>query len=75
MSIIKLSLRQEGSQGEKYLYTLFNSGAIFSCMNPDCVEGLANTEKLYRPMEVATVVIGHYFKIEEKITVDFTLMM
>jgi Retroviral aspartyl protease len=71
MSIIKLPLRYEGSQGEKHLYTLFDSGATFSCISPECVEGLANTEKLYRPMEVATAAVGHYLKIEERITVDF----
>jgi Retroviral aspartyl protease len=71
MSIIKLPLRYEGSQGEKHLYTLFDSGATFSCINPECVEGLANPEKLYRPMEVATAAVGHYLKIEERITVDF----
>jgi Retroviral aspartyl protease len=71
MSIIKLPLRYEGSQGEKHLYTLFDSGATFSCISPECVEGLENPVKLFRPMEVATAAVGHYLKIEERITVDF----
>ncbi|MCU0339431.1 MAG: retropepsin-like domain-containing protein, partial [Spirosomaceae bacterium] len=71
MSIIKLPLHYEGSQGEKTLYTLFDSGATFSCIHPDMVEGLANPERLYRPMEVATAAQGHYLKIEEAIRVDF----
>jgi Retroviral aspartyl protease len=71
MSIIKLPLRYEGSQGEKHLYTLFDSGATFSCISPECVKGLENPVKLFRPMEVATTAVGHYLKIEERITVDF----
>lgn len=71
MSIIKLPLRYEGSQGEKHLYTLFDSGATFSCISPECAEGLANLEKLFRPMEVATAAVGHYLKINHRITVDF----
>ena len=71
MSIIKLPLHFEGSQGEKNIYTLFDSGATFSCINPDMVEGLGTPEKLYRPVEVATAAVGHYLKITHRIAVDF----
>jgi Retroviral aspartyl protease len=71
MSIIKLPLLFEGSQGEKRIYTLFDSGATFSCIHPDAAEGLGILEKLYRPIEVATAAIGHYLKIKYRITVDF----
>lgn len=60
MSIIKLLLHFEGSQGEKVLYTLFDSGATFSCISPEAVEGLGNPEKIYRPLEVATAAACHY---------------
>jgi len=71
MSIIKLPLHYEGSQGEKVLYTLFDSGATFSCIHPDMIEDLATPEKLYRPMEVATAAEGHYLKITHRVAVDF----
>ena len=71
MSIIKLPLLYEGSQGEKHLYTLFDSGATFSCISPEAAEGLGNMEKLYRPMEVATAAVGHYLRIQHRISVDF----
>ncbi len=71
MSIIKLPLLFEGSQGEKRIYTLFDSGATFSCIHPDAVDGLETAVKLYRPMEVATAAAGHYLKIEYRISVDF----
>jgi hypothetical protein len=71
MSIIKLPLLYEGSQGEKHLYTLFDSGATFSCISPEAALGLGNLEKLYRPMEVATAAVGVYLKIEYALRVDF----
>ena len=71
MSIIKLPLHYEGSQGEKVLYTLFDSGATFSCISPDAIEDLENPVKLFRPLEVATAAVGHFLRIEERISVDF----
>jgi predicted aspartyl protease len=68
---IKLPLHYEGSLGEKNLYTLFDSGATFSCISPEAVEGLGNPEKLFRPMEVATAAVGHYLRITQRISVDF----
>lgn len=37
MSIIKHPLLYVGSKGEKHLYTLFDSGANLSCINPDYI--------------------------------------
>ena len=71
MSIIKLPLHYEGSQGEKVLYTFFDSGATFSCINPDVIEGLEEAISLFRPLEVATAAVGHYLRIEKRIAVDF----
>jgi len=71
MSIIKLPLHYEGSQGEKVLYTLFDSGATFSCISPDAIEDLESPVKLFRPLEVATAAVGHYLRIEKRISVDF----
>jgi len=71
MSIIKLPLRYEGSQGEKTLYTLFDSGATFSCINPDFVEGLAIKEKLRRPKLAATASEGTFIEIKYAIRLDF----
>ena len=34
MGIIRIPMRFEGSKGEKILYTLFDSGATFSCIFP-----------------------------------------
>jgi predicted aspartyl protease len=69
--IIKLPIRFEGSKGEKILYGLFDTGATFSCIHPDYADAIAHTEKLFRPLEVATASDGFYMKIEERVVTDF----
>jgi hypothetical protein len=73
MSVIKLPLLFIGSKGEKNLYTLFDSGANLSCINPEFVEGLANAESLGRTRLVSTASEGHYIEIKERISIDFYL--
>ncbi|NJO24821.1 MAG: hypothetical protein HC867_02070 [Bacteroidia bacterium] len=50
MSVIKLPLNYIGSKGEKNLYTLFDSGANLSCINPEFVDELGNAESLAEPV-------------------------
>ena len=71
MSIIKIPLHFEGSKGEKTLYTLIDTGATFSCISPEYAEELAHLEKLFRPMEIGTAAVGHYLRIEKRVTLDF----
>lgn len=69
--ILKIPVRYEGAKGEKVLYTLFDSGATFSCINPEHVEEIAEANKMRTPLEVATASAGTYLKISERITPDF----
>ena len=71
MSIIKLPLLFEGSQGEKVIFTLFDSGATFSCISEENAQELATLEKMRHPLEVATAKVGQYLKIEYRISLDF----
>ncbi len=71
MSIIKIPLHFEGSEGEKTLYTLFDSGATFSCINPDYIEGLGKAEKLWKPLRVATAAEDTYLEIKQRVSLDF----
>jgi predicted aspartyl protease len=71
MSIIKIPIRYEGSKGEKTLYTLFDSGATFSCIRPDCVEKLAQKEKIRHPKLVATASEDHFIQINHAVRLDF----
>jgi hypothetical protein len=71
MSIIKLPIRYEGSKGETVLYSLFDSGATFSCINSDHAARLATLEKMRHPLEIATAAKDTYLRIENRIVLDF----
>ena len=71
MSIIKLPLLYEGSKGEKTIYTLFDSGATFSCISEEYASELATVEKMRHPMKVATAAIGTFLFLENRVVLDF----
>jgi hypothetical protein len=71
MSIIKIPLLYVGSKGEKHLYTLFDSGANLSCINPEYVKGLETPVSLGRIRRVSTASEGHYIEIKERVTLEF----
>ena len=73
MSVIKIPLLYIGSKGEKTLYTLFDSGANLSCINPNYIEAWTQAEKLGRPRKIATAAGGHYIEIKELVRLDFYL--
>jgi len=73
MSIIKEPLLFAGSKGERSLYTLFDSGANLSCINPDYAEQLGNFESLGRVRKIATAAEGHYIEVSHRIALDFYL--
>lgn len=71
MSVIKLPLQYIGSEGERNLYTLFDSAANLSCISPDYVEGLERPVSLGRVRRVVTAAEGHYIEIKEAVRLDF----
>lgn len=71
MSVIKLPLLYEGTQGEVHLLTLFDSGANLSCINPEFVERLGGVASLGRVKRLATASDAHFIEIHERITLDF----
>jgi len=71
MPAIKVPLLFMGSKGEKVIYTLFDSGATFSCISPENADEIGMVEKMRRPLEVATASRGHYVKIENTLRSDF----
>jgi hypothetical protein len=73
MSVIKLPLLFAGSEGEKNLYTLFDSGANLSCINPDYVSNLETPTPLGRIRNISTASEGHFIQVKEAIRVDFYL--
>ncbi len=73
MSVIKLPLLFAGSLGEARLYSLFDSGANLSCINPDFLEKLEVPVKLGRKRNVYTASEGHFIEISERVSLDFYL--
>lgn len=71
MSIIKHPLLYVGSKGEKRLYTLFDSGANLSCINPDFIEDLETPVSLGRTRKLLTASEGHYIEVKYVIRLDF----
>ena len=73
MSVIHKNILFIGSQGEKNLYALFDSGANLSCIHPDHVANLAHLESLGRIRKIATAAEGHFIEVAHRITIDFEL--
>ena len=71
MSIIKTPLLYIGSKGEKYLYTLYDSGVILSCIHPDVLENLESAVSLGRTRMIGTASEGHYIEVNEAVRLDF----
>lgn len=73
MSILKYPLLFVGSKGEKNLYTLFDSGANLSCINPEFVDGLEVPSGLGRTRLISTAAEGHFIEVKERVSLDFYL--
>ena len=71
MSIIRLPLLYEGSKSEKRLYTLFDSGADFSCISEDYANELETLLPLRVTRRIETASNGHYVEIKERVLLDF----
>ena len=71
MSIIKQPLLFAGSLGEKHLYTLYDSRANLSCINPYYLEDLEKPIQLGRIRQMETVSIGHYIEVSQAVRLDF----
>jgi hypothetical protein len=69
--IIKENILFEGATGDAHLYTLFDSGATFSCINEALVSSIAHIEPLYRPLRVETANEGHFMEIRFRAVLDF----
>lgn len=71
MSIIKLPLLYVGSEGEKRLYTLFDSGANLSCIHPDCIKGLERIQPLPNTRYIITASEGHRIEVNYVARLEF----
>lgn len=73
MSVLKMPLLYVGSKGEKNIYTLFDSGANLSCINPDYSDEISEKQPLGRIRKLATASEGHYIEVKFAVRLDFYL--
>lgn len=71
MSILKRPVLYVGNKGESNLYTLFDSGADFSFINPAQIPNLADPVPLNRSRRLATASEETFIEISERVTLDF----
>ena len=71
MSIIKHPLLYVGSKGEKHLYTLFDSGANLSCINPDYIDDITSRISLGIVRNMQTASAGQFIEVKERVILDF----
>ena len=73
MSVIKIPILFVGSKGESRLYSLFDSGANLSCINPDFIEKLETPVKLGRIRNIYIASEGHFIEVDSAVRLDFYL--
>lgn len=71
MSVIKQPVLYLGLKGEKKLYTLFDSGANLSCINPELLKEIETPTGLGVIRKLATASEGHFIEIKEAVRLDF----
>jgi predicted aspartyl protease len=71
--IIKLPVLFAGSKGEKTLYTLFDTGSTYSCINEDLANEIGQVTKLANERLFSTASETHFIKVKETIQSDFYL--
>jgi predicted aspartyl protease len=73
MSILRIPILFVGSKGEKTLTALFDSGADFSCIHPECVKDLETPVHLVRGRNIYTASTAHLIEVKERVTLDFVI--
>jgi len=69
--IIRLPVRFEGPNGDVILYTLFDSGATYSCIHPRYVNAVGQLNKMQTPLNLCTASRDTYLEVNEKILSEF----
>ncbi len=69
--IIERKLLFEGSLGEKRLLALFDSGASYSCIQPDLAKEMGYIENVRHPFKFEMAEQGKTIEINSRVTLDF----
>ena len=73
MALIQKEIRLVGSKGEQTVVAIFDSGATYSCIQPELAEKLETVLSLPEPMDFGTAEEGKSLIAEEVIRLNFHL--
>ncbi|MCK4403027.1 MAG: retroviral-like aspartic protease [Dehalococcoidia bacterium] len=73
MAVIQKEIKLVGSKGEKKVVAIFDSGATYSCIQPQLAKNLGMIEFLPDPMDFGTAKEGESLRAKEAIRLNFHL--
>jgi len=73
MAVILKQIRLAGSKGSEEIEVLFDSGATYSCIQPELAEKLESTVPLPEPMDFGTAKEGERVTATERVPLNFYL--
>ncbi|MDH5364165.1 MAG: retropepsin-like domain-containing protein [Dehalococcoidia bacterium] len=73
MAIIQKEIRLVGSKGEGKVIAIFDSGASYSCIQPELAKELGMVERLPEPMDFGTAKKGESLSANEAVRLNFHL--
>jgi predicted aspartyl protease len=73
MGIIRLPILFRGSINDKYLYSLFDSGANYSFIRKDIAEQLEPLTQLREPLRMTTADINNSMEVVYRIATNFSV--
>jgi hypothetical protein len=73
MAVIEKETKLVGSKGEHVLVGLFDSGAIYSCLDRDLAEKSGPLDPLPSPLSLETAEAGRTVEVKEAVRLDFHL--
>ncbi len=71
MAVIQKQIRLAGSKGDAVISALFDSGASYSCIQPELAKKLGNPEALPEPMEFGTAEESRAVHAEQAVRLNF----
>ncbi len=73
MAVIQKNIRLVGSKGGKEVVALFDSGATYSCIEPQLAKELEQVIPLPEPMDFGTAKNGEKLTSTERVSLNFYL--
>jgi len=73
VAVIQKRIRLAGSKGSREVVAIFDSGATYSCIQPELAKMLGTVEPLPEPMDFSTAKDGETLTATERIVLNFYL--